>query len=68
MASHAVELVTGSEEQAGDETGPYILRPLLEEVPLSTDGFESNVKINCVEYYGKYDNVPVAMWLSLKRE
>ncbi|GAB0133170.1 hypothetical protein EsDP_00001585 [Epichloe bromicola] len=51
MASHAGELVTDSEEQANNETGPYILRPLLDEVPLSTDGFESNVKINCVEYY-----------------
>ncbi|KAG6040674.1 hypothetical protein E4U41_007453 [Claviceps citrina] len=52
MASNTAEPgTTGPEEQAGDEAGPYILRPLLEEVPLSADGSESNVKINCVEYY-----------------
>lgn len=35
------------------ENGPYLLQPLLEEVPLSEDGSKSDVKINCVEYYGK---------------
>ena len=59
MASNNAEQpCTGSEEQPGDEAGPYILRPLLEEVPLSADGSESNAKINCVEYYGVYCSVP----------
>ncbi|KAG5981154.1 hypothetical protein E4U55_003241 [Claviceps digitariae] len=51
MASNNAELSAGLEEQSGDEAGPYILRPLLEEVPLSADGHQSNAKINCVEYY-----------------
>ena len=34
------------------EDGPYILRPLLEGVPLVADGSEKNVKINCVEFHG----------------
>lgn len=36
------------------EHGPYLLQPLLEDVPLSEDGFKSDIKINCVEYYGNY--------------
>ncbi|KAG6006773.1 hypothetical protein E4U54_000118 [Claviceps lovelessii] len=51
MASYNAEPRTGSEAQPGDEAGPYILRPLLEEIPLSADGSKSDVKINCVEYY-----------------
>lgn len=35
----------------GAENGPYLLQPLLEDVPLSEDGFNGDVKINCVEYY-----------------
>jgi hypothetical protein len=35
------------------EDGPYILRPLLEEVPLKVDGSDGDVKINCIEYYGE---------------
>lgn len=33
-------------------TLPYALRPLLLDVPLSADGKNEDVKINCVEYYG----------------
>ncbi|KAG5938754.1 hypothetical protein E4U53_007943 [Claviceps sorghi] len=51
MASNNAEPGTGSGERPGDEAGPYILRPLLEGVPLSADGSESNARINCVEYY-----------------
>lgn len=32
--------------------GPYALRPLLHDVPLSADGNNDDVKINCVEYFG----------------
>ena len=32
--------------------GPYALRPLLHDVPLSADGNDEDVKINCVEYFG----------------
>lgn len=31
---------------------PYTLRPLLHDVPLSGDGNNEDVKINCVDYYG----------------
>ncbi|UNI24441.1 hypothetical protein JDV02_010184 [Purpureocillium takamizusanense] len=33
------------------EDGPYVLRPLLDNVPLSADGPQDDIKINCVEYY-----------------
>ncbi len=32
--------------------GPYVLRTLLDDVPLSDDGSNLDVKINCVEYFG----------------
>ncbi|KAF4582957.1 hypothetical protein GQ602_006101 [Ophiocordyceps camponoti-floridani] len=32
------------------EDGPYVLRPLLDDVPLSADGTNGHVVINCVEY------------------
>ncbi|CAG9993803.1 unnamed protein product [Clonostachys byssicola] len=35
------------------EEGPFILRPLLDNVPLVTDETEGEVKINCVEYYDR---------------
>lgn len=31
---------------------PYTLRPLLHDVPLSADGNNDDVKINCVDHYG----------------
>ncbi|KAK4215926.1 hypothetical protein QBC37DRAFT_418089 [Rhypophila decipiens] len=31
-------------------TGPFVLRPLLHDVPLSEDGSNGDIKINCVEY------------------
>ncbi|KAK8065659.1 hypothetical protein PG997_012406 [Apiospora hydei] len=35
------------------ETGPYVLRTLLKDVPLSPDGGnDDDIKINCVEYLG----------------
>ncbi|KAK3900830.1 hypothetical protein C8A05DRAFT_35513 [Staphylotrichum tortipilum] len=32
-------------------TRPYALRPLLHDVPLSADGANKDIKINCVEYH-----------------
>lgn len=37
------------------EDGPFVLRSLLDDVPLSADGSQNDVKINCVEYYGKFE-------------
>lgn len=34
------------------ETGPYVLRGLLEDVPLSAEGDRDDIEINCVEYFG----------------
>lgn len=33
------------------EDGPFVLRTLLGQVPLSGDGSSHDIKINCVEYY-----------------
>ncbi|KAH6682447.1 hypothetical protein EV126DRAFT_489507 [Verticillium dahliae] len=33
------------------QDGPYVLRTLLQDVPLSADGPATDVKINCVEYF-----------------
>ena len=41
-------------EERRRENGPYILRTLLEGVPLSADGTESDVRINCVDYFGGF--------------
>lgn len=35
------------------QIGPYALRTLLDDVPLSEDGDNANIKINCVDYLGK---------------
>ncbi|KAM0255321.1 hypothetical protein ACHAQJ_005911 [Trichoderma viride] len=33
------------------QDGPYVLQPWVESVPLSADGTEDDIKINCVEYF-----------------
>lgn len=46
----------GSEGTTSHEqpmTGPFVLRTLLDNVPLSEDGDDEEVKINCVDYLGK---------------
>jgi vacuolar protein sorting-associated protein 3 len=45
------------------EDGPYVLRSLLDEVPLSGDGSEDDIKINCVDYLG--ESLPQAISLCL---
>lgn len=42
----------GERDLPDTDTGPYLLQPLLEDIPLSEDGSKGNVKINCVEYFG----------------
>lgn len=34
------------------QTGPFVLRSLLDNVPLSEDGDNDDIKINCVDYLG----------------
>lgn len=40
------------------ETGPYVLRTLLQDVPLSADGDGSDININCVEFLGMWCTAP----------
>jgi hypothetical protein len=43
------------------ESGPFVLRTLLKDVPLPSDGAkDEEVKINCVEYLGARDLQPSA--------
>lgn len=51
--------------RAALEAGPYVLRTLLKDVPLSADGANDDVKINCVDYLGAY--VPYTAALSPAR-
>jgi len=46
------EPAIGRRASLGD--GPFVLRPLLEDVPLAADGSPDDVKINCVDYFGAY--------------
>ena len=34
------------------ETGPFVLRSLLEDLPLSAEGHRDDIEINCVEFLG----------------
>jgi hypothetical protein len=36
------------------ETGSYVLRDIIRNVALSTDGEESDVRITCVELWGMH--------------
>lgn len=39
-------------------SGPYVLRPLLQGVPLSAEGGEEEIKINCVDFLGRCQTGP----------
>jgi hypothetical protein len=41
------------------EVGPFVLRSLLADLPLSAEGDRDDVEINCVEFLGKCDGVPM---------
>lgn len=36
------------------ETGPYVLRPLLEDVPVQAEDGEGQAHITCVEYWSMH--------------
>lgn len=40
------------------DVGPFVLRTLFEDVPLSEDGTKDDIKINCVEYLGAHNVRP----------
>lgn len=50
----AAEAVAGGAAATALERGPFVLRSLLENVPLSADGTEEDIQINCVDYYGEW--------------
>lgn len=35
--------------------GPFVLRTLFADVPLSEDGTRDDIRINCVEYLGAHN-------------
>jgi hypothetical protein len=43
---------TVNEQPADRSEGPFVLQPWIDSVPLSADGAEGDIKINCVEYFG----------------
>lgn len=50
-------------------TGPYILRDLLTNVPLSEDGHEEDLKITCVEFWSRslvFGRLAVTIALSIE--
>jgi vacuolar protein sorting-associated protein 3 len=38
------------------ETGPFVLRSLLADLPLSAEGDRDDIEINCVEFLGTYED------------
>lgn len=65
-ATDPEELPSSNVERAAPETGPYVLRALLEDLPLSTDGDRNDIKITCVEFLGvqiiSLRLLPLAPW------
>lgn len=51
-ANDPEELPSSNVERAIPETGPYVLRALLEDLPLSADGDRDDIEITCVEFLG----------------
>ena len=51
-ANDPEELPSSTVGRAILETGPYVLRSLLEDLPLSADGDKDDVEITCVEFLG----------------
>jgi hypothetical protein len=40
-------------KRAPPETGPFVLRKLLDDVPLAAEGDRDDIVINCVEILGE---------------
>lgn len=49
---------TGTTARGPDaETGPFVLRVLLEDLPLSAEGDRDDIEINCVEFLGNLNHL-----------
>lgn len=57
MESKDPEVVSSRKrKRAAPETGPFVLRSLLEDLPLSAEGDRDDIEINCVEFLGMFEN------------
>jgi len=59
------EAVSRKRKRVAAEVGPFVLRSLLEDLPLSADGDRDDVEINCVEFLGMsmvYRLPPCQQW------
>lgn len=56
MASNDPEDISSARERKRKvpEDGPYVLRSLIEDLPLSADGDGTDIEINCVEFLGNF--------------
>jgi hypothetical protein len=52
-SSDEEERVGSPHAPSAPETGPFVLRSLLEDVPLSADGDGRDIQITCVEFLGR---------------
>jgi len=53
-------------KQPTPETGPFVLRNLIEDLPLSAEGDRDDIEINCVEFLGMMTMAPpVARTISI---
>lgn len=53
MASEEEDGVTRRRKRKpSTSTGPYVLRPLVEDVPLSAEEDAADIQITCVELWG----------------
>jgi len=43
-------------QHSAPETGPFVLRSLLDDLPLSVEGDRDDIEINCVEFLGTYED------------
>lgn len=59
-ANDPEELPSANVERAIPETGPYVLRTLLEDLPLSADGERDGIEITCVEFLGRQLELPIS--------
>ncbi len=46
------QAVSARKQPVVPKRGPFVLKTLLEGVPLSADGEDEDVAINCVEFFG----------------
>jgi len=55
----AQESISRKRKQPTPETGPFVLRNLIEDLPLSAEGDRDDIEINCVEFLGMMTIAPI---------